>query len=298
LAAGGCGNYSNQDLEFMNAIPLRSDVAVDVPRESNLTTTGSAEGWQRTFKVTRELNMVGDAFLSLIDSIRAYYPTARDGDTRIWGPFPAEKNPGWQIEFRMSKSVAAEPHFDYELVVIPPPAGAQTPADPALQVIGGSFDATGSVRVGTGHLVLALDDARAAGFVFQGLEMLSGLTIDYHTGTWPRTVTMVFANVVPASPDSAAISGTYAYTGQENGDGAMSFSWVADIVPGPVGYDTFLIESRWLGTGPGREDLAIVAGDGMGNTGVECWDRSFVSTYKSQTWASTVGDESTCIPRQ
>ncbi len=297
FATGGCGNYSNEDLEFMNAIPLRADVAVEVPRQSSLTTTAAAEGWQRTFKVTRDLNMVADAFLSLIDKIRASYPTARDGNTRIWGPFAAEKNPGWQIEFRMSKSVTPMPQFDYELVVIPPPVGGPISGGSALQVIGGRFDATGGARVGTGHLVLTLDEATAAGFVFEGLEMLSGMTIDYQTGAWPRNISMAFANVAPASQATDAVSGTYTYTGQENGDGAMSFSWVQDIVPGPAGNDTVLIESRWLATGQGREDLSIVTGDGMGNTGVECWDPSFQSTYKSQTWAATVGDESTCIRR-
>ena len=27
----GCGNYSNEDLEFMNAVPERSDLSADLP---------------------------------------------------------------------------------------------------------------------------------------------------------------------------------------------------------------------------------------------------------------------------
>ena len=27
-----CGNYSNEDLEFMNAVPARDDISADIPR--------------------------------------------------------------------------------------------------------------------------------------------------------------------------------------------------------------------------------------------------------------------------
>ena len=300
-AAAGCGNYSNEDLEFMNAIPARAELAVDVPRQSSLTSADSAEGWQRAFQVTRDLNNVGDAFLSFFDQIRTNYPTERDGNTRIWGPFPADEHPGWRIEFRMSKANPAAPQFDYDLVMIPPPGVALSSGGPATRIIGGTTYAAGGVGMGAGHLVVTLQEARTAGLILEGLEKLISLTIDYEARTWPRTVKMVFVNVPPVPPDSDAVTATYAYAGSENGDGSMHFSWLSNSADGLVGSATFSIDSRWLGTGQGREDLSVVAGAGTGATGLECWDKNFASTYKYQSWAPAPaqpsGDSATCISR-
>lgn len=296
MVAVGCGNYSNEDLEYLNALPQRQDMAVEVPRQASLTSAGSAAGWQRTFQVTHTMNTVADAFLSLIDGIRASYPTSRDGASRIWGPFPADQNnPGWRFEFRMTKSSTAE-HFDYELAMLPPAGVVLSSGGASTQIIGGVFDAAGGLRVGTGHLVVSLDEARAAGVQLKGLEKLRTLNIDYDTGA--RTVTMTFENLAPVPPETDAIRATYDYQGQENGDGRMIFSWVSDAVPGPDGEDTLQIDTRWLASGSGREDTSVVAGDGAGAKALECWGPTFESTYKSQSWdpAGVSGDDSLCIP--
>ena len=94
LSLPACGNYSNEDLEYMSAIPQRDDVAIEVPRRGMLVAATAAEGWRTTLDVTRSLNRVADAFLSLVEKIRTYSPTKRLPDERVWGPYPAEDHPG------------------------------------------------------------------------------------------------------------------------------------------------------------------------------------------------------------
>lgn len=302
LALFGCGNYSNEDLEFMSALPHREDVTVEVPQQASSLSIGAADGWKDTFKTTTTFNQTADAFLALIEKIRSYYPTARDANTRIWGPFPAEANPGWQIEFRMTKTSTTElPQYTYELVLIPPAGVSLTTGASSTTVIAGSFDASGGVRIGTGHFQLTVVEARDAGFVFDGLDRLQRLTIDYETASWPRQVRMTLLYDPPVTPLDVA-NAAYTYKRFENGDGQMTFTLPKEI-NGQV--DTLRIASRWLGTWEGREDISITAGPEQGASSLECWDRSFKQTFKLTSWAPVgapgsppagTGDPSTCIP--
>jgi hypothetical protein len=295
LAAAGCGNYSNEDLEFMNAIPQRGDVAVELPRRANLTAADSAEGWLTTFKVTRDFNHVADAFLSLIDTIRSFYPTTRNANERIWGPVASKEHPGWQIEFRMTKSEAPMRRFNYVLVMLPPAGVVLHSGRQEVQIIGGNFDAAGGAGTGTGSglLDVTLDVARQEGVIFPNLESLRSLSIDYDARDWPRRTTMTLLNLPSVVPVSAA----YTHEHWQNGDGTMRFSFEQEI-PGFAGLQTLLVESRWLGAGPGRSDLSVTAGSATGlASSVECWNETFRSIYKLQSWDpdGVFGDAGTCI---
>jgi hypothetical protein len=302
LAASGCGNYSNEDLEFMNAIPQREDLSVDVPPRAAALITTAAESWKTTWKVTVGLNAVADAFLSLIEAIRSYYPTSRDGAVRIWGPFPDKNNAGWQIEFRMVKVGGTQ--FDYGLFMLPPPGVVLSGGGPDTAIITGYFLAGGGVRRGVGQLIVSLDEARAAGVHFPGktpddpgLENLRRLQIDYDTQSVVRSVDMDILNVPPADPAIEAERAAYHY--QTDGvTSAMQFTFPKDEVPGPMGVETLDIQSRWLERGEGRTTTTILAGDGAGATVVECWDRVFRSTYLERSWDpfGPTGDPASCIP--
>jgi hypothetical protein len=295
-AVPACGNYSNEDLEYMSAIPQRDDVAIEVPRRGLLVTLGAAEGWRTTLDVTRALNRTADAFLGLIDAIRNNAPTRRLPDQRVWGPFPADQHPGWQVEFRMHRTVVGGEAvaFDYALAMIPP-AGVTLPGNARdTVIIGGTFAASGGVRVGEGHMEISLVDARAAGLVFRDLDSLRTLTIAYSTRTWPRMVTMHIEN---EPSETEAASADYSYQQAENGDGRMTFSLPKDIVSGPLGPETLSVQSRWLGDGQGRADISVTGGDVVGEaTSAECWGDDFQSTYKTQSWAplDTTGSEGAC----
>jgi len=294
----GCGNYSNADLEFMNAVPQTEDVSVEPPRVSALRPAAQDDALRMTHEVAIKMNASAAGLLGLVDKLRTVYPTTRDANTRIWGPWPAEENPGWKLEFAMTRSLLADgvtPHFDYELVMIPPAGvvvgdGTKT----SFQVLGGAFESTGLARAGVGQLWLAPKDARDAGAVFKDLDKLDILTISYDNRAWPRSLDMSITNEPPAVPTDEAQSATYQYRRAENGDGSMTFTFVRDAVMGPLGLDTLSIGSLWRGTGEGRADISVTAGDGAGTVGwTDCWDGSSQTTYNSRTGT---GAAATCTP--
>jgi len=143
-------------------------------------------------------------------------------------------------------------------------------------------------------MVLSPKEARDAGAVLKDLEKLDTLTITYDNRAWPRSLDMSIANDPAAVPPDEAQSATYKYRRAENGDGSMTFTFLKDAVPGPLGLDTLSIGSVWRGTGEGRSDISIIAGDGAGTVGwTDCWDVSSQTSYNSRTG---VGSAATCIP--
>jgi len=290
LALVGCGNYSNEDLDYLSALPQTEDLSVEAPKMSPVRPALEDDALQTTSDVTTKLNAMADNLLALVDQIRSGYPTSRNGNQRIWGPGPADGNPGWQVEFTMTKDGAANPvTFEYSLLMIPPGMGI----DGALTVLTGTFQATGGAH-GVGQLSLTPAAARDAGAVLPGLEKLMTLTIGYDTQDWPRTLTMEVVSIPTVDPTMDARQAMYTYQRAQNGDGAMSFTFLKDAIPGPMGVDTLSITSHWQGSGAGRADIAVTAGDGAGLISwTDCWAPDETTAYNSRTGA---GDATACIP--
>lgn len=300
---GACGNYSNEDLEFMSALPQTDDVALDSSLRAAGRGTDEDDALKMTVRVTTAVKTVERGALAFIDKVRTTYPTARDQNARIWGPFPDDKNQGWQVELRMTKALASDgvtPHFEYEMVMIaPPPINFGTDLAPRseTQVLGGWFESVGRARGGVGELVLTPKPARDAGAAGSDLEKLVSATFDYDNRTWPRILDLSIVNEPPADPKMEAESATYHYEGAQNGDGGMRFSFLQDSVPGPLGVETLEVASRWRGTGEGQAKVSVLAGDGMGFGWTDCWDAASRTSYNNRPVngaPSTVGDPATC----
>ena len=290
LALVGCGNYSNEDLDYLSALPQTDDLSVAAPKMSAVRPAQEDDALQTTTDVTTKLNAMADNLLKLVDQIRSGYPSSRHGDQRTWGPGPADNNPGWQIEFTMAKDAAAVPvTFTYDLVMIPPGTGT----DGGLTVLTGTFQATGGAH-GVGHVALTPVAARDAGAVLPGLEKLMSLTIDYDSQDWPRTLQVEAANVPTVDTTMDALDAKYTYERAQNGDGAMTFTFLKDVISGPQGVDTLQITSHWQGSGGGRANIAVTAGDGAGLISwTDCWSPDAMTAYNSRTG---VGDAGACIP--
>ncbi len=109
------------------------------------------------------------------------------------------------------------------------------------------------------------------------------------------SVNMIITNLPnPLKPDDILMA-TYQYAVVADGRGAMTFTFMANAIPGPA-VETFRLTSRWLPTGEGRAEVEVLAGDGAGAKQVECWGRQFVVTYNLKPWAplENVGDPSAC----
>jgi len=289
LTGAGCGNYSNEDLEFMSALPEQSDLSAEVPVRSAVVLADTAELYRMTRNVVVIFNGVVDSFLSLIDAIRAYSPTTRLPDERIWGPFPAQNQPGWEVRMVMVREDLAT--FTYEVDFRPIGSGD----DAWIEVIGGSFAATGGVRRGSGHLEVTTAAARAAG-LDPGLGFLDSMIADYDNHASPITVNLSFTNLPnPLAPDDPT-QGTYGFSTDANGNGSLTFNFSANSIPGPVGIDVFEVTSSWLGSGEGRSDLQVVSGDAAGAHEAQCWNRQFQVVYTDKPWSplEDIGTPSDC----
>jgi hypothetical protein len=275
FTAAGCGNYSNEDLEYMNAVPAREDIAASMPR-SMILPANEAELSRLTHDVVAAFNAML-AFLDLADHIRTFQPTSRIPNGRIWGPAPMENEPGWQWRFRVTRTPSAPENFSYWFEIQPVGAG-----DTWLPYIAGSFAASAGVRKGVGMFTIKTDPLRAAGFEVEWNakgEALRELTVMYSTASFPISVTMFLELWTDAGlfVDSVAID--YQYEEQSNGQGAMLFSGTDSR----TGW-TLEIESRWLATGRGRADATAQEGTSAGLTRTQCWNDSFIEVYDHTEW--------------
>jgi hypothetical protein len=290
----GCGNYSNEDLDYMNALPEGSDLAANIPPVTGaVELANEAELARDTHDTTRGFNGLLMALVGIVDTIRSYPPTARTATSRIWGPFPADrkqlKNLDWETRMIVSRDMVVgsdgvvTDQFDYEIAVHH--EGALDTDWPVF--IRGSFQAGHTARRGMGHVELITADVRAEGLDVSDLGMLDHLEIDYNTFDDPITITMKVTDLPdPAKTDPAAML-TYQYRANAAGQGEMTFDVFANVITVTPAVEDMRVVSSWLSTGEGRATLTIVSGDGVGTQQTECWSKSFGATFNDKPWMST-----------
>jgi len=278
LLLAACGNYSNEDLEFMNAVPAREDISANMPR-SMILPANEAELSRDTHDVIRTFNGALD-FLDAADVIRTYQPTSRVPNGRIWGPFDMRDHEGWQWRFRMSRDPAAlEEMFKYWFEIEPTGAGE----DGWLLFIDGWFVPTGGgARRGMGYFHIGTEQLRAGNYPLgpdADGNTFEDLKVMYSTAAFPVSVSMTLV-IHPKNNPTSTLTILYHYEQQENGQAAMEFSGT-DSKSGA----SLSITSHWLASGAGRAEAMAQDGMGAGATWVECWNDQFVSVYDYKPWA-------------
>jgi len=289
LLAGACGNYSNEDLEFMNAVPAREDLAANMPR-SMILPANEAELSRDTHDVIRAFNGALD-FLDAADVIRTFQPTTRVPNGRIWGPWPMNDHAGWEWRFRMTRDSATAEMFKYWFEVRPIGTGD----DSWILFIDGWFVPTGGgARRGMGFFHMQADDLRAGGFPIlpdADQNIFSDLKVMYSTAAFPVSVTMTLV-LYPKGDFTNTATIVFHYEQQENGQGAMEFSGT-NAASGA----SLSITSRWLASGAGRAEAVGQNAAGETATWTECWNDQFVSVYNSNPFETppvTTGDPALC----
>jgi hypothetical protein len=298
ISLGGCGNYSNDDLDFELALPQQSDIAVKM--QLSVSRADSAEFYLATRSAITTFNeMVGD-LTGLIEVVRGYAPTSRNGAERIWGPFPSDKYPTWETRVRMQRSTGSPTllHMDYWVEVHPIGQGNWA----WVAFLTGKYDSQGSARTGSGEIHLLVNAVRSAGYLANddpGLVNLDHVDVNYDNAGFPITVIMAIVNL-PAAPTQ---SGTYTYAQNQDGSGRMTFDWQG---PTDTGVQiTANMTSQWLGSGAGRADLTADLTPNLPNQalplGTDCWSVDTVATYSYRVWdsvtnsPSTTGSVATCL---
>src|SRR5579871_1176553 len=187
LAALGCGNYSNDDVEFLNALPHASDLTIKVPQTSSSqsglggTDAGAAAScgndpgetscyFEETVGTSGQFNLGLHGILDILDTVESFPTTSRTQSSRTWGPFPDSSHPGfdakvviarsstqtydWSFNYRQSFSAANVPWFAF---------------------VSGHFEAVGGPRKGPGTMFVDGPGAVALGL---NTDTLNGASVD------------------------------------------------------------------------------------------------------------------------
>lgn len=286
----GCGNYSNDDLDFQLALPEQS--AIQARMELSIVRLDSAEYYRATRHAVTTFNQMVGTLTALVDLVRGTTPTQRNGNERSWGPWPVDDYPNWQLRLVMQRSSVSGSllHMDYWLQLRP------TGGDDATWVsfLAGSYTSAGSARAGQGAIRLLAADVRAAGYPIdadEGLATLDRLEVAYDTGTFPVSVVMTIVNL--PSPETKV--GRYDYLQNQDGSGRMSFDWEGTTETGAAIPARLL--SQWVGSGAGRADLTAELVANVSTTlGVDCWGGDSVATYSFRLRDRVAtGEPATCV---
>jgi hypothetical protein len=279
VVAAACGNYSNEDLEFMNALP-DSDLAASIPaRSSAVTDADEAELARTTHQVTRTFNGLVAGIVGLVDAVRRLPPSSRTPDSRTWGPYPSDEHPGWLSRMIVTRDPIDALLFRYEIAFHR--AGGDDLDWPLF--LSGQFRAGQTVHHGDGMFQITTAATMAEGLDV-GFGRLDHMEVTYDTRMDPATVSMAITNLPnPLKPDDVT-QAAYAYKGRSDGQGQMTFDLWGDFVLGPA-IEKMTVTSQWLGSGEGLGVLKVQEGDGAGSMQTECWNTQFRPTYNSKPWA-------------
>jgi hypothetical protein len=288
----GCGNYSNDDLDFQLALPEQSDIAVKT--QLLVLRTDSAEYYLATRNAIKTFNTMVLDLVALIDHVRGNSPTSRQGDRRIWGPFPSDKYPTWEIRVVMDRSTVSSSllHMDYWVQLRPVGQGDSS----WVSFLAGDYTSQGSATTGSGHIHLLANDVRVSGYPIDddpGLATLDHLDVTYSNVGYPTTVNMTIVNL----PTATTQSGTYAYAQNQDGSGRMTFNWQGTDAGVPI---TATMTSQWVGSGAGRADLTAALTPNLPDPptlfGTDCWGVDTVATYSKRLQGNTEsGSPDSCL---
>lgn len=272
--AVGCGgNYSNEDIDFQVALPERDELLAKLPGQAQVV-ADSAEYYVLTRQTVRLFNEMVDLFLGLIDEIRAYPATLRMPGRRIWGPFPLERQDGWQGRVTIDRigDPARPERFQYFVEV----RRAKDTTAPWLPVIQGHYVPGAGVRRGKGEMIFTAKDARAAGYPLKDLDGLDTIRIEHDRVDFPMRPLTVKVHIAASSGETI----DYEYTENPDGSGEMMAAF-----PTPEGgalAEAATLHSRWLGSGAGQAVFRVVKGTLVliGKTkNADCWGIDTRATY-------------------
>lgn len=303
LLTTACGNWSNKDVEFLNALPKKGDLSAATPdssssqasplgsRKDGLSVNTPSELYRSTHDTAQAFNAWIDALLTVIEKIASYPPSKREEDRRVWGPYDDPKNPGLQTRMVMERPTPAQftYHLDFRWKT-----GPMADEDGWSRALDGDFLASAGIRKGQGGLTLWAAEARAKGLPTPDFATLQKLDIDYATDADPVFVSLV-VDATPALPtDPSHVA--YQSRRFDDGRGRIDFTLKADFTGAggkPDGQsETLGIKSAWVPSGEGRVEAKVLEGAFfVGLSHQECWDSSFLTQWY-WTWGASVASGS------
>lgn len=284
-AAAGCGgDFSNEDLEFLNALPERQMLAAALPGapRNAAALDGSVQAlalgeqsklYADTRNASDNFNKGVDGLLTLLEAIRGVPPTTREPGKRTWGPFPDDKHPGLEVRFQMTRTLR---RFQYTLQYRARGQGEEA----WWTLIQGRFDAEAGIRRGEGEVQLLVREARERGYPTGDLALLDTLSIGYQTLSAPIRV----QEILDFAPGANLEQVRYTYRAFPDGPGEISFTMAGIQATPGTALETLDITSRWTADQGGIGTVLIRSGDYAGARKTECWDAAFRTTFERANW--------------
>jgi hypothetical protein len=149
-------------------------------------------------------------------------------------------------------------------------------------VVEGQFDPSGSVKQGSGRMLVTVADFRDRLSVDDTFKQLDQIFIAYDTASAPVTVGMAFQF---KDGNDAGISGV-GYQYKENAD--LSGTIFYEVRSTSAETSVVDATAGWLPSGVGRAVEKVVAGTYAGFSVSECWDTAFKVTLYSESWPTGV----------
>jgi hypothetical protein len=291
MSLTACVKQDDPPDAIRRAIPTADQVSIKLPTGGNREIGQLAEWYVATRAITTTFNGGTAWVLVLIHTIVQFPVTSVDGDTYTWGPFGGALDPAeykldvrdvgdGTYEWRLSGRSRTQPGAEFEVII----AGASDPR--AGELAGaGSF----SIDFDAGRRVHPIDaDPEARG------------QIDVRYDLAARHLEL---DITTTDAGGQPVLATYEYNEGADRSGDMVFELDGDMGGGPE-IEHAVVRSRWLASGEGRADLALIGGDAANPGGVlasECWNSFFRREYfavlagdSSGAFGASEGSEASC----
>jgi hypothetical protein len=278
LALCACGNLSNEDIAFLEALPQKEQLHVSVPAPAAsqpACAIGPAEVWINAKTTGDQINKGVDDILALIDAIRFVTPTTRDTDQRTWGPFPDRQHPGVEIQVTMFRELD-ETRTPWRWIYT---IAARRPPGSFLPILEGEIFGA-QARSGIGRMALHFENSTALR-INKPDDPVVPAHIFYDLSADPRTISLDLS----AGLGFGLARFDYGFAGYADGHGRFDYAF-----PDPKSGCTIEVTTWFTAQGAGR--LAYRARCGPGGILVigdirQCWDQSACLTYVDDPFAFT-----------
>jgi hypothetical protein len=257
----GCGNLSNDDVAFIEAIPQKEQLQLKVPSNGTsqpACSLGSADIYTSARTTGDNINAGVSGLLTLVDAIRGVPATTRDTDSRTWGPFPDGNHPGFNVEVDMQREVDDQGvpwRWDYQISEGPSGASMST-------IVEGNFYGA-QARTGNGHIVLHFETSQKLG-IAAATDPQFPMSIYYDLGGDPHTVSLDLTE----GTGFGVPSFDYEYSGFADGHGSFAYA-----VAGGNGC-TEEVNTQFDAVGAGRDNFHVRCGPFLSQEVQQCWDAS------------------------
>jgi hypothetical protein len=289
LALAACGNYSTDDIAFVEAMPTREALRVAVPAQPAPPPTcplglGTAAQWTQARQSGDGMNAGLDWILGVVDLVRSTDPSERHRDSRVWGPFPDGGHPGFRIRVVVLRSIGPGnvPTYSFSFQW-------SGPGVDWTSLIDGQFIGA-SGRTGEGNVTLHFDTIRALGLEAKPDDPAVAVTIGYDRRGDPRLVSL-------ALPQGATGFGlldfNYQYWSWTSGDAHLGYAFQDGRG------DRLETQAGWLPAGDGRASVTFrpAADPTRFYQYTVCWDATgcIVAVADFFNVAGYCGTASSCV---